>query len=140
MDNLTWVVITILLQQLWKRVFSKGVPMLEGNEVEGQALDGAVKYAVDVSGDAGKIGKVAAFAEANLEKEIIPSIPGAMKVKLVGKVEIEGDPIVVAIAKLKDSTSPVGKFLAGQLAALRAGEEVHPAVAQAAAEAEQPKA
>lgn len=138
-DNFMWIAITAVAHHTLRRLFSKGVPMLEGNEIEGELLNGAVKYAVDVKGDANELGKVASSIGGGIDQQfdIIKSIPGCLtaKVKLTGEVVVEGDVVQLAIEKLKGSTSPVAVFLSAQLSALRAGAEVHPAVLAAANEA-----
>jgi hypothetical protein len=106
--------------------------MLEGNEIEGKFGE-AGGYAVDVKGDGANIGKVEGSANLSFNKDLVPSVPGALSLEVDAKVILKADPVMLAVMELKKINSPITNFLATELTSLRAGADPHPAVAQAAA-------
>lgn len=79
--------------------------------------------------------KIDAELGLTVEKDLLPKVPGGLKVKANINLEIDGDPAAIGLFYLGQSNSPPIKWIAEQLAKLKAGAEVHPAIAAAMAAA-----
>jgi hypothetical protein len=95
----------------------------------------------------GKIGELGSFEAAvnpdfsadakagiGFQQDVFKAVPGALRVNLKAEVEIDAEPLDLAIYGLNQSSNPIAKFIGTQVAALKAGLAPHPAIEAAAAE------
>lgn len=92
---------------------------LEGKELEGKIGD-VGSYFGDITPDI----KLAAGAKIDFEKDLVAKLPGALKVKASLSIEIDGDPIAVALLEIGKIDSPIAKLAVKAIEDFRAA---HPA-------------
>ena len=121
-----WIIVSI--HQKLKR---KGNAMLfeKVNEVD-EKLGEFGRATVDIEPDL----DIKAAVSGAMKYDVIKALPGSLGVEIELSVKMNADPIGIALHFLGQSQSPAVKFIADQLAKLKAGQDLHPAVAQAAAE------
>ncbi len=108
--------------------------MLEGKEID-KKIGNLGSVTVDVDGNMPNLGKTQAVLNLGIDEDVLKDLPGVLHAKASVSVALDVDPVLIAVNYLGKSSSSIAKFLASELASLRAGADPHPAVAAAAAEA-----
>jgi hypothetical protein len=99
------------------------------NEIEEKIGDfGVAKVDIEPDFD------IKASLEGALKKDVLSQLPGALGVEISLGVKLHADPVGIALHFLGQSQNATVKFIAEQLAKVKAGEEVHPAIASAMVE------
>jgi len=130
-----WFSITIAAHITLWWLFKRNEPMFEKvNEIEEKIGEfGVAKVDIEPDFD------IKASLEGGLKKDVLAQLPGALGLEISLAVKLHADPVGIALHFLGQSQNSTVKFIAEQLAKLKAGQEVHPAIAQAVA-AEAPAA
>lgn len=109
--------------------------MFEGKEVD-QKIGSVGSVGVDVRPDLIVVADIALGDAKSLD--LLTKVPGALtleyEVKATGK--LKGDIIAVALAELGSVDNAIVKVLVAELQKWRAGQEIHPEIAAAAAKAQ----